>query len=53
MEDSASRFRIELFANKLTNVAGPFKGISDPYAVLTLLPNSTNKQAQEVGRTEV
>ena len=53
MTKTTGRVRIELYASKLKNVAGAFKGTSDPYAVVTLLPNNPNEIPQVVGRTEV
>lgn len=40
------RYEIQLNASNLKNVAGAFKGISDPYATVTLA--STD---EELGRT--
>ncbi|KAL7572428.1 hypothetical protein ACA910_006607 [Epithemia clementina (nom. ined.)] len=47
------RVRIELYASKLKNVAGAFKGTSDPYAVVTLLPNHPTEKPRVIGTTEV
>jgi hypothetical protein len=41
------RVQIQLRATKLRNVAGIFKGISDPYAIVTLASSE-----EEIGRTE-
>lgn len=46
------RVVISLHAQKLKNVAGTFKGISDPYAVLTLLSPDPNQEARVLGQTE-
>jgi hypothetical protein len=40
------RVQIQLRATKLRNVAGLFKGTSDPYAVVTLASSG-----EELGRT--
>lgn len=40
------RVQLQLGADKLQNKAGPLKGISDPYAIVTLA--STD---EELGRT--
>jgi C2 domain/Copine len=37
----------------LKNVAGAFKGTSDPYAVVTLLASDPNEQPKVLGKTEV
>ena len=52
MTKTTVRVRIELHASRLKNVAGAFKGTSDPYAVVTLLPNNPNETPQVVGTTE-
>eukprot|EP00980_Cylindrotheca_fusiformis_P004379 scaffold925_cov129-Cylindrotheca_fusiformis.AAC.32 len=44
---------ISLYACNLKNVAGLGKGISDPYAIVTLLAGSADEQPQILGRTEV
>lgn len=47
------KVELSLHASKLKNVAGAFKGISDPFAVATLLPNSIGEKPKILGRTEV
>lgn len=47
------RVRITLHAHKLKNVAGLGKGTSDPYAVVTRVPNQPSETPQVIGRTEV
>jgi Ca2+-dependent lipid-binding protein len=47
------RVSLTLYASKLKNVAGAFKGTSDPYAVVTLLPNTPNEKPTLLGKTEV
>ena len=48
-----SRVRIELYASNLKNVAGAFKGTSDPYAVVTRLPTRPTESPTVIGKTEV
>lgn len=48
-----SRVQLTLHAQKLKNVAGAFKGKSDPYAVVTQVANSPGEQAKVIGKTEV
>mmetsp|Transcript_15894 Transcript_15894/g.20170 ORF Transcript_15894/g.20170 Transcript_15894/m.20170 type:complete len:612 (-) Transcript_15894:99-1934(-) len=50
---TAERVQISIRATKLPNVAGAFKGTSDPFAVVTLLPNSRESKPTIVGKTEV
>jgi len=53
-EDPHILFRLLLFGFvQLKNVAGAFKGTSDPYAVVTLLANSPNEKPRVLGKTEV
>jgi len=44
---------ISVRATKLPNVAGAFKGTSDPFAVVTLLPNNRESKPRILGKTEV
>ncbi len=53
VEIKSTKVRVELYASKLKNVAGAFKGTSDPYAVVTLLANDLNEQPRVLGKTEV
>jgi Ca2+-dependent lipid-binding protein len=39
--------------SQLKNVAGAFKGTSDPYAVVTLLANDPSEKPTVLGKTEV
>lgn len=48
-----SRVRVEVHASKLKNVAGAFKGTSDPYAVISRLSSDPKKAPTVLGRTEV
>jgi hypothetical protein len=48
-----TKVQISLYASKLKNVAGAFKGTSDPYAVVTLLAGAPHERAQVLGKTEV
>jgi len=50
---TAERVQISIRATKLPNVAGAFKGTSDPFAVVTLLPNGRDSKPKIVGKTEV
>jgi len=45
--------QISLRATKLPNVAGAFKGTSDPFAVVTLLPKDRDSKPRILGKTEV
>ena len=45
--------QISIRATKLPNVAGVFKGTSDPFAVVTLMPNDRLSKPKIVGKTEV
>ncbi|CAB9522457.1 Copine-6 [Seminavis robusta] len=51
--NKVSKVQINLYASKLTNVAGFGKGISDPFAVVTLLASNPSDQPQIIGKTEV
>lgn len=48
-----SKVHLTLHAQKLKNVAGAFKGTSDPYAVVALVANSSTEQPRVIGKTEV
>ena len=52
-QGSKNRVRVELHAVKLKNVAGAFKGTSDPYAIVTLLANDPREKPVILGKTEV
>lgn len=45
--------QISLRATKLPNVAGAFKGTSDPFAVVTVLPKDRDSKPRILGKTEV
>lgn len=47
------KLTIQLNATNLPNVAGLFKGISDPFAVVTLLNTTRESKPSIVGETEV
>lgn len=47
------RVIISLHAHKLKNVAGAFKGTSDPYAIVTLIASDPHEQPRVLGQTEV
>lgn len=48
-----TRVQISLYASKLKNVAGLGKGVSDPYAVVTLLAGGPQDKPNVLGKTEV
>lgn len=50
---SNNKVRLELYANKLLNVAGLGKGTSDPFAVVTLLASNPRDKPRIIGKTEV
>jgi hypothetical protein len=50
---SSNKIRLELYASKLPNVAGAFKGTSDPFAVVTILANNPKDKPRILGKTEV
>jgi hypothetical protein len=54
-EDSnkQTRVQISVYAAKLKNVAGAFKGTSDPYAVVTILAGGPHEIPEVLGKTEV
>ena len=47
------KLSVSLKATKLKNVAGAFKGQSDPFAVVTILGNQRDSKPQIIGKTEV
>eukprot|EP00540_Astrosyne_radiata_P020188 CAMPEP_0116857246 /NCGR_PEP_ID=MMETSP0418-20121206/20429_1 /TAXON_ID=1158023 /ORGANISM="Astrosyne radiata, Strain 13vi08-1A" /LENGTH=579 /DNA_ID=CAMNT_0004490873 /DNA_START=62 /DNA_END=1801 /DNA_ORIENTATION=- len=47
------KVEISLHASKLTNVAGAFKGTSDPYAVVTEIATTPGSAPKVLGKTEV
>lgn len=53
MNTENMKLTISLQAKHLKNVAGMFKGVSDPFAVITVLPLSTDATPKIVGKTEV
>lgn len=48
-----TRVQISLYATNLKNVAGFGKGISDPYAVVTVLAGGPQEKPTVLGKTEV
>ena len=44
---------LSIYASHLQNVAGAFKGTSDPFAVVTKMANTSNDKAEVLGKTEV
>jgi len=47
------KVQLSLWARKLPNVAGTFKGTSDPFAVVTQVSMDTSGQTKVLGKTEV
>jgi hypothetical protein len=47
------KLEISLHATKLKNVAGAFKGTSDPFAVVTLIATKPGTTPKVIGKTEV
>lgn len=47
------RVAISIHASKLKNVAGAFKGTSDPYAVVTEIATEPGTAPKVLGKTEV
>jgi len=50
---NTSRVRLEIYAQGLKNVAGAFKGKSDPFAIVTVLGSSPTEKPRVLGKTEV
>ena len=50
---STNRVRVQIHAQNLKNVAGTFKGTSDPFAVVTVLGSSPTEKPVVLGKTEV
>jgi hypothetical protein len=46
------KLELSLRAHKLQNVAGVFKGTSDPFAVVTKLATTSDEKPQVLGQTE-
>ena len=49
---TCNRVRLELHAQNLKNVAGVFKGTSDPFAIVTVLGSSPTEKPRVLGKTE-
>ena len=47
------RVELSVHATKLKNVAGAFKGCSDPFAVATHMPSTPGEKPRVLGKTEV
>eukprot|EP00545_Synedropsis_sp_CCMP1620_P013415 CAMPEP_0119029948 /NCGR_PEP_ID=MMETSP1176-20130426/40783_1 /TAXON_ID=265551 /ORGANISM="Synedropsis recta cf, Strain CCMP1620" /LENGTH=574 /DNA_ID=CAMNT_0006986311 /DNA_START=97 /DNA_END=1821 /DNA_ORIENTATION=+ len=47
------KLEISLHASKLNNVAGAFKGTSDPYAVITHIATTPGSKPNVLGKTEI
>ena len=50
---SIMKLQLSFKATKLRNIAGAFKGISDPFAVVTLLSNDRDAKPVVLGQTEM
>ena len=50
---TVEKVQVSIRATKLKNVAGAFKGTSDPFAVITVLPNNRAGTPKILGKTEV
>ena len=48
-----NKVRLEIYASKLPNLAGAFKGTSDPFAIVTVLANNPGDKPRIIGKTEV
>jgi hypothetical protein len=53
MTQEIMKLSVSIKASKLKNVAGAFKGQSDPFAVVTLLGNHRGDKPRIIGKTEV
>jgi Ca2+-dependent lipid-binding protein len=53
MPRTTEKVQISIHAQTLKNVAGAFKGKSDPYAVVTLIASEPGQQPTILGKTEV
>ena len=47
------KVELSLHATKLKNVAGAFKGTSDPFAIVTKIATKPGEKAEVIGKTEV
>jgi len=47
------KLELSLHARKLKNVAGAFKGTSDPFAVVTIVASRSGEAPTVLGKTEV
>ena len=54
MSDSSkiTKVQLSLYAQRLPNVAGAFKGKSDPYAIVTILSGDPRDKPKVLGKTE-
>jgi len=53
MSNCTERVRLSFHAKELKNAAGAFKGVSDPYAVVTQIANEIGAKPRILGKTEV
>jgi hypothetical protein len=49
----SNKVRLEIYASKLPNKAGAFKGTSDPFCIVTVLANNPGDKPRVLGKTEV
>ena len=47
------KVELSIHASKLKNVAGAFKGTSDPFAVVTHVATMSGTKPEVIGKTEV
>jgi len=50
---TVEKLQLTLYASGLKNVAGLGKGISDPFAIVTLLATAPGEKPRVLGKTEV
>ncbi|KAL7506970.1 hypothetical protein ACHAXN_004180 [Cyclotella atomus] len=50
---TAEKLQLTLHASGLKNVAGAFKGTSDPFAIVTILGSGPSEKPRVLGKTEV
>jgi hypothetical protein len=51
--NKVTKVQLSLYAQRLPNVAGAFKGTSDPYAIVTVLAGDPRDKPRILGKTEV
>jgi Copine/C2 domain len=53
IQQHTMKIELSIHATKLANVAGAFKGTSDPFAVVTKIATNPGEKPEVVGKTEV